>query len=158
MPHFIRALQNHVRYSGSTEGGGGDPAPPVDVAALVAAEVAKAVTGLKAKNDELLNEVKTERQKRQATESKIASFGSEGDIEKARELMSQMQADADLRMIAEGGKTAFDEVVGRRTKSVMVRLRSESLRALCLQRLHPLCLKPETLSSKYAFFRANDFH
>jgi pentatricopeptide repeat protein len=119
MPHFIRALQNPMLRSGSTEGGGGGDPAPVDVAALVAAEVAKAVTGLKAKNDELLNEVKTERQKRQATESKIASFGSEGDIEKARELMQQMQADADLRMIAEGGKTAFDEVVGRRTKSVI---------------------------------------
>jgi hypothetical protein len=109
-----------MTFSGSTEGdGGGGSGNAPDVAALVAAEVAKAVGGLKSKNEELLNEVKSERQKRQAIESKITSLGGEGDIEKARELMSQMQADADLRMIAEGGKTAFDEVVGRRTKSVI---------------------------------------
>jgi hypothetical protein len=116
---LIRSLQNMIaRNADGGEGGGAGGGTP-DVAALVAAEVAKAVGGLKAKNDELLNEVKAERQKRQAIESKITSLGGEGDIEKARELMNQMQADADLRMIAEGGKTAFDEVVGRRTKSVI---------------------------------------
>lgn len=123
MPRFIRALQNPMLFSGSNDGGSGDGGggggTPPDVAAIVAAEVAKALAPLNAKKDELLNEVKNERQKRQALESKITSLGGEGDIEKARELMSQMQADADLRMIAEGGKTAFDEVVGRRTKSVI---------------------------------------
>lgn len=114
----IRSLMNPItRNADGGEGGGGGNSP--DIAALIAAEVAKAVAPISAKKDELLNEVKAERQKRQALEARLTGLGDEGDIEKARELMAQMQADADLRMIAEGGKTAFDEVVGRRTKSVI---------------------------------------
>lgn len=103
----------------NAEGGGDGGGGGGDMAALIAAEVAKAVGGLKAKNDELLNELKTERQKRQSIEQKIVTLGGEGDIEKARALMEQMQADTDLRMIVEGGKPAFDEVVGKRTKAVI---------------------------------------
>jgi hypothetical protein len=97
------------------DGGSGGP----DIAALVAAEVQKATAGLKSKNDELLNEVKTERQKRQEIETQIRSMGSQDDITKARDLMERMQADADLRMIVEGGKAAFEDVLTRRTKTVV---------------------------------------
>lgn len=110
---FIRSLQNQMNYN--AEGGGGAP----DIAALVAAEVAKATQGLKSKNDELLNEVKAEREKRKAYEAQIQSMGSQEDNNKARDLMERMQADADLRMIVEGGKAAFEDVLTRRTKSVV---------------------------------------
>jgi hypothetical protein len=99
----------------NAEGGGGAP----DIAALVAAEVVKATQGLKSKNDELLNEVKAEREKRKAYEVQIQSMGNQEDNNKARELMERMQADADLRMIVEGGKAAFEDVLTRRTKSVV---------------------------------------
>jgi hypothetical protein len=99
----------------NAEGGGGGP----DIAALVAAEVVKATQGLKSKNDELLNEVKAEREKRKAYEVQIQSMGNQEDNNKARELMERMQADADLRMIVEGGKAAFEDVLTRRTKSVV---------------------------------------
>jgi hypothetical protein len=99
----------------NAEGGGGAP----DIAALVAAEVVKATQGLKSKNDELLNEVKAEREKRKAYEIQIQSMGNQEDNNKARELMERMQADADLRMIVEGGKAAFEDVLTRRTKSVV---------------------------------------
>lgn len=111
---LIRALHNPMNYN-AEDGGSGGP----DIAALVAAEVQKATQGLKAKNDELLNEVKTERQKRQEYENQIRNMGSQDDITKARELMERMQADADLRMIVEGGKAAFEDVLTRRTKSVV---------------------------------------
>lgn len=110
---FIRSLQNQMNYN--AEGGGGGP----DIAALVAAEVVKATQGLKSKNDELLNEVKAEREKRKAYEAQIQSMGSQEDNNKARDLMERMQADADLRMIVEGGKAAFEDVLTRRTKSVV---------------------------------------
>jgi hypothetical protein len=110
---FIRSLQNQMNYN--AEGGGGGP----DIAALVAAEVVKATQGLKSKNDELLNEVKAEREKRKAYEVQIQSMGSQEDNNKARDLMERMQADADLRMIVEGGKAAFEDVLTRRTKSVV---------------------------------------
>ena len=110
---FIRSLQNQMNYN--AEGGGGAP----DIAALVAAEVVKATQGLKSKNDELLNEVKAEREKRKAYEAQIQSMGSQEDNNKARDLMERMQADADLRMIVEGGKAAFEDVLTRRTKSVV---------------------------------------
>ncbi len=110
---FIRSLQNQMNYN--AEGGGGAP----DIAALVAAEVVKATQGLKSKNDELLNEVKAEREKRKAYEIQIQSMGNQEDNNKARELMERMQADADLRMIVEGGKAAFEDVLTRRTKSVV---------------------------------------
>jgi hypothetical protein len=110
---FIRSLQNQMNYN--AEGGGGAP----DIAALVAAEVVKATQGLKSKNDELLNEVKAEREKRKAYEVQIQSMGNQEDNNKARELMERMQADADLRMIVEGGKAAFEDVLTRRTKSVV---------------------------------------
>lgn len=113
----IRSLQNMIARNADDGSGGGGGAP--DVAALIAAEVAKALGPINAKKDELLNEVKNERQKRQELERRLLSLGNEGDIEKARALMEQMQTDADLRMIAEGGKTAFDEVVGKRTKAVI---------------------------------------
>jgi hypothetical protein len=99
----------------NAEGGGGAP----DIAALVAAEVVKATQGLKSKNDELLNEVKAEREKRKAYEVQIQSMGNQEDNNKARDLMERMQADADLRMIVEGGKAAFEDVLTRRTKSVV---------------------------------------
>jgi hypothetical protein len=99
----------------NAEGGGGGP----DIAALVAAEVVKATQGLKSKNDELLNEVKAEREKRKAYEVQIQSMGNQEDNNKARDLMERMQADADLRMIVEGGKAAFEDVLTRRTKSVV---------------------------------------
>lgn len=111
---LIRSLHNPMNYN-AEDGGSGGP----DIAALVAAEVQKATQGLKAKNDELLNEVKTERQKRQEYENQIRNMGSQDDITKARELMERMQADADLRMIVEGGKAAFEDVLTRRTKSVV---------------------------------------
>jgi hypothetical protein len=110
---FIRSLQNQMNYN--AEGGGGAP----DIAALIAAEVVKATQGLKSKNDELLNEVKAEREKRKAYEVQIQSMGNQEDNNKARELMERMQADADLRMIVEGGKAAFEDVLTRRTKSVV---------------------------------------
>jgi len=110
---FIRSLQNQMNYN--AEGGGGAP----DIAALVAAEVVKATQGLKSKNDELLNEGKAEREKRKAYEVQIQSMGNQEDNNKARELMERMQADADLRMIVEGGKAAFEDVLTRRTKSVV---------------------------------------
>ena len=110
---FIRSLQNQMNYN--AEGGGGAP----DIAALVAAEVVKATQGLKSKNDELLNEVKAERERRKAYEVQIQNMGSQEDINKARDLMERMQADADLRMIVEGGKAAFEDVLTRRTKSVV---------------------------------------
>lgn len=110
----IRALRNPMNYN-AEDGGSGGP----DIAALVAAEVQKATAGLKSKNDELLNEVKTERQKRQEIETQIRSMGSQDDITKARDLMERMQADADLRMIVEGGKAAFEDVLTRRTKTVV---------------------------------------
>lgn len=110
---FIRSLQNQMNYN--AEGGGGGP----DIAALVAAEVVKATQGLKSKNDELLNEVKAEREKRKAYEVQIQSMGNQEDNNKARDLMERMQADADLRMIVEGGKAAFEDVLTRRTKSVV---------------------------------------
>lgn len=110
---FIRSLQNQMNYN--AEGGGGAP----DIAALVAAEVVKATQGLKSKNDELLNEVKAEREKRKAYEVQIQSMGNQEDNNKARDLMERMQADADLRMIVEGGKAAFEDVLTRRTKSVV---------------------------------------
>ena len=110
---FIRSLQNQMNYN--AEGGGGGP----DIAALVAAEVVRATQGLKSKNDELLNEVKAEREKRKAYEAQIQSMGSQEDNNKARDLMERMQADADLRMIVEGGKAAFEDVLTRRTKSVV---------------------------------------
>ena len=112
---LIRSLHNPMNYNAGDGGSGGGP----DIAALVAAEVQKATQGLKAKNDELLNEVKTERQKRQEYENQIRNMGSQDDITKARELMERMQADADLRMIVEGGKAAFEDVLTRRTKSVV---------------------------------------
>ena len=112
---FIRSLQNQMNYNAEGGGGGGGP----DIAALVAAEVAKATQGLKSKNDELLNEVKAEREKRKTYEVQIQNMGSQDDINKARDLMERMQADADLRMIVEGGKAAFEDVLTRRTKSVV---------------------------------------
>lgn len=113
----IFALRNHINYNAEDGSGGGGSGP--DIAALVAAEVQKATQGLKSKNDELLNEVKTERQKRQEIENQIRNMGSQDDIAKARDLMERMQADADLRMIVEGGKAAFEDVLTRRTKSVV---------------------------------------
>ena len=112
---LIRSLHNPMIYNADDGGSGGGP----DIAALVAAEVQKATQGLKSKNDELLNEVKAERQKRQEYENQIRNMGSQDDIAKARELMERMQADADLRMIVEGGKAAFEDVLTRRTKSVV---------------------------------------
>jgi hypothetical protein len=96
-----------------------------DIAAMIQAEVSKAVAGLSAKNQELLDEAKRAKSEKRALEDKLKSLGSETDLEKARALMEQMQADADLRMIAEGGKTAYEEVINRRTKSVVTRVEDE---------------------------------
>lgn len=104
-----------------SEGGGGTP----DIAAMIQAEVSKAVAGLSAKNQELLDEAKKAKQEKRTLEDKLKSLGSETDIEKARALMEQMQADADLRMIVEGGKPAYEEVINRRTKSVVSRVEEE---------------------------------
>jgi len=111
---LIRSLINPINRNADGDGSGGP-----DIAAMIAAEVAKATAGLKSKNDELLNEVKAERTKRQTYEQQIQSMGSQDDITKARELMERMQADADLRMIVEGGKAAFEDVLTRRTKGVV---------------------------------------
>lgn len=111
---FIRSLSNPINRNADGDGSGGP-----DIAAMIAAEVAKATAGLKSKNDELLNEVKAERAKRQTYEQQIQNMGNQDDITKARELMERMQADADLRMIVEGGKAAFEDVLTRRTKSVV---------------------------------------
>ncbi len=112
---LIRSLINPITRNADGEGSGGAP----DIAALVAAEVQKVTAGLKSKNEELLNEVKSERQRRVEYENQIRSMGSQDDINKARELMERMQADADLRMIVEGGKAAFEDVLTRRTKTVV---------------------------------------
>jgi hypothetical protein len=113
----IRSLQNPITRNaeGGDGGGGGTP----DVAALVQAEVAKATAALAAKNQELLGEVKNERSKRTSLEQQLSSLGNAEDINKARELMERMQADADLRMIVEGGKPAFEDVLSRRTKGIV---------------------------------------
>jgi hypothetical protein len=114
---FIRSLYNPIMRNaeGGEGGGGGSP----DIAAMIAAEVAKVTGGLKAKNDELLNEVKREREKRTQIEQQLQGLGNQDDIQKARELWERMQADADMRTIVEGGKPAFEEVLTRRTKSVI---------------------------------------
>lgn len=116
MPSF-RFLSNPAVRNADDGTGGGGSGP--DIAAMVAAEVAKATAGLKSKNDELLNELKNERNKRQGIEAQLQNLGGAEDINKARELMERMQADADLRMIVEGGKAAFEDVLTRRTKSVV---------------------------------------
>ncbi len=118
---------NRVNFAPEDGSGGG--ASGAEIAAMIEAAVNKAVTGLSAKNQELLDEAKRAKQTARDLESKLRSLGDEGDIEKARALMEQMQADADLRMIVEGGKTAYEEVINRRTKSVVSRVEQEKIAA-----------------------------
>jgi hypothetical protein len=121
-----------IRFNRATfapEDGAGGGASGADINAMIEAAVAKAVSGLSAKNQELLDEAKRAKQTARDLENKLRSLGDEGDIEKARALMEQMQADADLRMIVEGGKTAYEEVINRRTKSVVSRVEQEKIAA-----------------------------
>jgi hypothetical protein len=119
---FIRSLINPaLRYPEDDGGGSGSG----DLDAAVRAAVEKATNGLVAKNQELLNEIKAERSKRSSLEQQIAQIGDTGDIAKAREIMERMQADADLQMIANGGKPAFEEVLNRRTKGIITEERQK---------------------------------
>jgi hypothetical protein len=121
---FIRSLQNPFLRSpeGDDTGGGGSGN---DMEAMIRAAVERATSGLSQKNAELLNELKGERQRRTALESEIAQIGDTGDIAKAREIMEMMQQDTDLAMIARGGKPAFEEVLTRRTKSIITEERNK---------------------------------
>jgi hypothetical protein len=115
---FIRALQNPMlRAEGDGSGG--------DMEAMIKAAVESATAGLAAKNAELLNEVKAERNKRNTLEQQISSLGDTSDLSKMREVMERMQQDADLKLIAEGGKPAFEEVLTRRTKTVIAEERGK---------------------------------
>lgn len=116
---FIRALQNNMLRAPEGDDGGGS------MEDMVKAAVEKATAGLAAKNAELLNEVKNERTKRTTLEQQITNLGDTSDLTKMREVMERMQQDADLKLIADGGKPAFEEVLTRRTKSVIAEERSK---------------------------------
>jgi len=124
---FIRSLTNPIFRSpeGNDGGDGGG-----DMEAMVKAAVERATAGLVQKNAELLNEVKAERQRRAQLEGEIAKIGDTGDIAKAREIMEMMQQDTDLAMIAKGGKPAFEEVLNRRTKSIITEERNKVEQAI----------------------------
>lgn len=78
------------------EGDGGPTITP-EVQALIDAQVAQAVTGLKAKNDELLG-------KNREYKDQLGQYNGV-DIEKYRAFQERLDKDEDARMIAEGKTT-----------------------------------------------------
>lgn len=83
--------------------------------ALIAKAVETGVASLKAKNAELLDETKKEREKRKAIEDRLSEVG-DLDVEKAKELLASFEANEDMRLIKEG---KLDEVVQRRAAGAL---------------------------------------
>jgi hypothetical protein len=105
MSYLQRKLFSRVYRNEATEGGeaGGGGAP--DVQKLIADAVASAVSGLKAKNDELLGKLKN-------SSEQLKSF--EGiDPVKTREMIARFENDAEAKLIAEG---KMSEVIEKRTE------------------------------------------
>jgi len=80
--------------------------------ALVAAAIEGAISPLKTKNAELLDEKKKESEKRRELEGKLDGL----DIDKAKELLAAMEENEDLKLVKEG---KLDEVVQRRVKIIV---------------------------------------
>ncbi len=78
------------------EGGAAGGTPPIDTDKLIADAVALAVTGLKAKNDELLGKVKD-------GQTRLAAFGTL-DPARAKQIMETMDNDEDVKLFSEGKK------------------------------------------------------
>lgn len=111
--------QHHKRFplmneaGQGSDGGGGNAIPP-EVQALIDAQVAQQVAGLKAKNGELIAANKETRAKFEGLSKQLEGF----DIEAVKGLLNKASTDEETRLMAEG-KT--DEVFNRRTE----RMRAE---------------------------------
>ncbi|MBB5508148.1 hypothetical protein [Paraburkholderia atlantica] len=97
---FSRVFRNEAGEAGDT-GGGGAP----DVQKMIADAVASAVTGLKAKNDELLGKLKH-------SNEQLKAFDGIDPV-KTKEMIARFENDAEAKLIAEG---KLSEVIEKRTE------------------------------------------
>lgn len=99
----LAILQN--KTTGNDDGGGGGNTP--DISALVAAEVEKQVSGLKAKNQELIDMNK-------AIKDQLKQFDGIDPV-KTKELFARVDNDAEAKLISEG---KISEVINARTEKL----------------------------------------
>lgn len=98
-------MQDEAGGEGGEGGGGSGPEITPEIQALIDAQVSTAVTGLKAKNTELLGKFKE-------TSDKLKSFDGI-DPEAVRSILQRFSDDEEAQLIA-GGK--IDEVLNKRTE------------------------------------------
>lgn len=129
--------KHHQRYTlmnPASEGadGGGSDAMTLEVQALIDAQVAQQVAGLRAKNGELIAANKEIKAKFEGVSKQLEGF----DIEAVKGLLNKTAQDEDLKLVAEG-KT--EELVTRRTERLRAeyekKLQAESERANAAEKL-----------------------
>lgn len=115
----------------STDGGGSDAIAP-EVQALIDAQVAQQVAGLRAKNGELIAANKDLKAKFQGLSEQLEGF----DIEAVKGLLSKASVDEETRLLAEG---KADEVFSKRTERLRAeydkKLQAEAERANAAEKL-----------------------
>ncbi|WP_420106877.1 hypothetical protein [Herbaspirillum huttiense] len=113
---FKHLFLNFMRFNATDDtggGGGGGPEITPEIEAVIAARVAEATNGLKAKNSELLGSL----QKQKETLKQFEGI----DVESVKQLMARFENDEEAKLIKDG---KFDQVIERRTE----KLRAESER------------------------------
>lgn len=127
--HKRSPLMNQA--SEGTDGGGGDAIAP-EVQALIDAQVAQQVAGLRAKNGELIAANKDIKAKFQGLSEQLEGF----DIEAVKGLLSKASVDEETRLLAEG---KADEVFSKRTERLRAeydkKLQAEADRAAAAEKL-----------------------
>lgn len=113
---FKNLFLNFMRFNATDDtggGGGGGPEITPEIEAVIAARVAEATNGLKAKNSELLGSL----QKQKETLKQFEGI----DVESVKQIMARFENDEEAKLIKDG---KFDQVIERRTE----KLRAESER------------------------------
>ena len=100
---------NQQAAEGGEGGGGQAPSVTPEIQALIDANVERQVSGLKAKNGELIQANKEIRGKFEQLNSQFEGF----DMEAVKGLLTKAQTDDETRLLAEG---KIDEVFTRRTE------------------------------------------
>jgi hypothetical protein len=110
MPLWKQRLFSRLQSPEPGEGGGGD-APEItpEIQAIIEAKIGEAVTGLKAKNGELIATNKEIKSKFDALNQQFEGF----DMEAVRGLLTKAQTDEETKLLAAG---KIDEVFARRTE------------------------------------------
>lgn len=133
----IHMNPKHKRFplmnpAGEGEDGGGSDAITPEVQALIDAQVAQQVAGLRAKNGELIAANKEIKAKFQGLSEQLEGF----DIEAVKGLLSKASTDEDTRLLAEG---KAEELVTRRTERLRAeyekKLQAEAERANAAEKL-----------------------